>query len=73
MGVQPTDLQQLNDGIMIAWPKFSEKCFKHVVESVPRILKACLKPKGVKPSTSRDHCYRGQPQLKGLIYKAQKT
>ncbi len=46
MDVQPTNLQQLRDAIMSIRTKISEECFQHLVESMPRILKAVLKTKG---------------------------
>ncbi len=46
MDVQPTNLQQLRDAIMSIWTKISEECFQHLVESIPRRIKAFLKAKG---------------------------
>ncbi len=46
MDVQLTNLQQLRDAIMSIWTKISEECFQHLVESMPRIIKAVLKTKG---------------------------
>ncbi len=46
MDVQPINLQQLRDAIMSIWTKISEQCFQHLVESMPRIIKAVLKAKG---------------------------
>uniref|UniRef100_A0A673H0H9 Transposase Tc1-like domain-containing protein n=1 Tax=Sinocyclocheilus rhinocerous TaxID=307959 RepID=A0A673H0H9_9TELE len=46
MDVQPTNLQQLRDAIMSTWTKISEECFQHLVESMPRRIKAVLKAKG---------------------------
>ncbi len=46
MDVQPTNLQQLSDAIMSIWTKISEECFQHLVESMPRRIKAVLKAKG---------------------------
>ncbi len=46
MDVQPTNLQQLRDAIMSIWTNISEECFQHLVESMPRIIKAVLKTKG---------------------------
>ncbi len=46
MDVQPTNLQQLCDAIMSIWTKISEECFQHLVESMPRRIKAVLKEKG---------------------------
>ncbi len=45
MDVQPTNLQQLRDAIMSIWIKISEECFQHLVESMPRRIKAVLKAK----------------------------
>ncbi len=44
--VQPTNLQQLRDAIMPISTIISEKCFQHLVESMPRRIKAVLKTKG---------------------------
>ncbi len=46
MDVQSTNLQQLCDAIMSIWTKVSEECFQHLVESMPRRIKAVLKAKG---------------------------
>ncbi len=46
MDVQPTNLQQLCDAIMSIWTKIFEECFQHLVESMPRRIKAVLKGKG---------------------------
>ncbi len=43
--LHPTNLQQLRDPIMSIWTKISEKYFQHLVESMPRIIKAVLKAK----------------------------
>ncbi len=43
MDVQPTNL---NDAIMSIWTKISEECLQHLVESMPRRIKAVLKAKG---------------------------
>ncbi len=53
MDVQPTNLQQLRDAIMSIWTKISEECFQHLVESMPRRIKAVLEAKGVQPGTSK--------------------
>ncbi len=53
MDVQTTNLQQLCDAIMTIWTKISEECFQHLVESMPRRIKAVLKEKGVQPGTSK--------------------
>ncbi len=45
MEVQPTNLQQLRDVIMSIWTKISEEYFQHLVESMPRRIKAVLKAK----------------------------
>ncbi len=52
MDVQLTNLQQLRDAIMSIWTKFSEECFQHLVESMPRRIKAVLKA-NVQPGTSK--------------------
>ncbi len=46
MDLQQTNLQQLNYAIMSTWTKISEKCFQHLVESMPRIIKVVLTAKG---------------------------
>ncbi len=46
MDVQSTNLQQLCDAIMSIWTKISEDCLQHLVESMPRRIKAVLKAKG---------------------------
>ncbi len=43
--VQPTNLQQLHDAIISIWTKISEECFQHLLESMPRRIKAVLKEK----------------------------
>ncbi len=53
MDVQPTNLQQLRDAIMSIWTKISEECFQHLVESMPRRIKAVLKAKGGPTHTSK--------------------
>ncbi len=45
MDVQPTNLQQLHDAVMSIWTKISEECFQHLVESMPRRMKAVLNAK----------------------------
>ncbi len=45
MDVQTTNLQQLCDAIMSIWTKITEECFQHLVESMPRRIKAVLKAK----------------------------
>ncbi len=51
--VQTTNLQQLCDAIISIWTKISEECFQHLVESMPRRIKAVLTEKGVQPGTSK--------------------
>ncbi len=46
MDVQPTNLQQLRGAIISIRTKISEECFQHLVESMPRRIKAVLKAKG---------------------------
>ncbi len=46
MDVQPTNLQQLREAIMSIWTEISEECVQHLVESMPRRIKAVLKAKG---------------------------
>ncbi len=53
MDVQTTNLQQLCDAIMTIWTKISEECFQHLVESMPRRIKAVLKENGGQPGTSK--------------------
>ncbi len=53
MDVQPTNLEQLHDAIMSIWTKISEECFQHLVESMPRRMKAVLKAKGGPNGTSK--------------------
>ncbi len=38
---------------MSIWTKISEECFQHLVESMPRRIKAALKSKIVQPGTSK--------------------
>uniref|UniRef100_A0A8C1UPJ7 Transposable element Tcb1 transposase n=1 Tax=Cyprinus carpio TaxID=7962 RepID=A0A8C1UPJ7_CYPCA len=52
MDVQLANRQQLHDAIISIWTKISEECFQHLVESMPRRIKAVLKAKGVQPGTS---------------------
>ncbi len=53
MDVQLTNLLQLRDDIMSIWTKISEECFQHIVESMPRRMKAVLKAKGGPTHTSK--------------------
>ncbi len=50
MDVQPTNLQQLRDAIMSIWTNISEECFQHLVESMPRRIKAVMKVTEYKAS-----------------------
>ncbi len=52
MDVQPTNLQQLRNAIMLIWTKISEECLQHLVESMPQKIKVVLKAKEVQPDTS---------------------
>ncbi len=45
MDVQLTNLKQLRYAIMSIWTNISEECFQHLVESMPRRIKAVLKAK----------------------------
>ncbi len=49
-GCTAQNLQQLCDAIVLIWTKISEECFQHLVESMPRRIKAVLK---VQPSISK--------------------
>ncbi len=51
MDVQPTNLQQLRDAIMLIWTKISEEYFQHIVESMHEESRQ----KGVQPGTSKVH------------------
>ncbi len=57
MDVQPTNLQQLRDDIMSIWTKTD---LEHLVESMPRRIKAVLKAKGVQTVLARCTLYNGQ-------------
>ncbi len=46
MDVQLTNLQQMRDAVISIWIKISEERFQHLVESMPRRIKAVLKAKG---------------------------
>ncbi len=39
-------MEKLRDDIMSIWTKISEECFQHLVEYMPRRIKAVLKAKG---------------------------
>ncbi len=53
MDVQPTNPQQLRDAIMSIWPKISQECFQHLVESMPWRIKTVLKAKEGPTGTSK--------------------
>jgi len=42
----PTNLHQLQDAILSIWANICKECFQHLVESMPRRIKAVLKAKG---------------------------
>uniref|UniRef100_A0A9J7X0G0 Tc1-like transposase DDE domain-containing protein n=1 Tax=Cyprinus carpio carpio TaxID=630221 RepID=A0A9J7X0G0_CYPCA len=46
LDVHPTNLHQLQDAILSIWANISKECFQHLVESMPRRIKAVLKEKG---------------------------
>jgi len=53
LDVHPTNLHQLQDAVLPIWANISKECFQHLVESMPRRIKAVLKAKkGVKHSIS---------------------
>ncbi|KAG1925776.1 hypothetical protein F2P79_025309 [Pimephales promelas] len=43
--LHPTNLHQLQDAIRSIWANISKECFQHLVESMPRRIKAVLKVK----------------------------
>uniref|UniRef100_A0A3B3RJQ1 Transposase Tc1-like domain-containing protein n=1 Tax=Paramormyrops kingsleyae TaxID=1676925 RepID=A0A3B3RJQ1_9TELE len=45
LDVHPTNLHQLQDAILSIWANISKECFQHLVESMPRRIKAVLKAK----------------------------
>ncbi len=53
MDVQSSNLQQQHDAIMSIWTNISEECLQHLVESMPRRIKAVLKAKGGPTGTSK--------------------
>ncbi len=59
LNVKLTNLQQLRDAIMSIWTKISEECFQHLVESMPRRIKAVLKAKG-GPTRCKVYLKNGQ-------------
>ncbi len=61
-------LQQLRDAIMSIWTKISEECFQHLVESMPRRIKAVLKAKGVQPGTSKVYLIKRPVSVSVYIY-----
>ena len=40
LNVQPTNVEQLCDAIMLIWTKIYVECFQHLVESMPLKIKA---------------------------------
>ncbi len=70
MDVQTTNLQQLRDAIMSIWTKISEECFQHLVESVPRRIKAVLKAKVLLCGSVVEHCVSS---AKGCGFDSQGT
>jgi len=46
LDVHPTNLHQLQDAILSIWANISKEHFQHLVESIPRTIKAVLKAKG---------------------------
>jgi len=44
--LDPTNLHQLQGAILSIWANISKECFQHLVESMPRRIKAVLKAKG---------------------------
>jgi len=46
LDVHPTNLNQLQDAVLSIWANISKECFQHLVESMPRRIKALLKVKG---------------------------
>ncbi len=48
-----SNLQQQHDAIMSIWTKISKECFQHLVESMPRIIKAVLKANRSNPVLAR--------------------
>ncbi len=61
MDVEPTNLQQLRDAIMSIWTKI-----QHLVESMPRRIKAVLK--GVQPGTSKVYLIKWPVSVCVYIY-----
>jgi len=48
LDVHPTNLHQLQDAILSIWANISKELFQHLVESMPRRIKAVLKAKGAQ-------------------------
>ena len=46
LDVHPSNLHQLQDAILSIWANISKECYQHLVESMPRRIKAVLKAKG---------------------------
>ncbi len=48
--------------------QISEECFQHLVESMPRKIKAVLKAKGVQPGTSKVYLIKWPVSVYIYIY-----
>lgn len=46
-GCAADDLQQLCDAVLSTWTEISKECFQHLLESVPQIIKQCLRKRGL--------------------------
>jgi len=46
LDVHPTNLHQLQDAILSIWANISKERFQHLVELMPRRIKAVLKARG---------------------------
>ncbi len=68
MDVQPTNLQQLRDAVMSIWTKISEECFKHLVESMPRKIKAVPEAKEGPLGTSKVYLIKWPVSVWKLMY-----
>ncbi len=68
MGVPPTNLQKLRDAIKSIWTKISDEWFQHLVESMPRRIKAVLKAKGVQPGTSKVYLIKWPVSMYVCVY-----
>jgi len=45
LDVHPANLHQLQDAFLSIWANISKECFQHLVESMPRRIKAVLRTK----------------------------